>query len=97
MSERLYVVTYDIADPKRGRAIFKLMSGYGEWLQLSIFQCRLSRRHHATLVAELEELLHHREDHVVIMDLGVADRVKPRVVSLGKSPFQPVEKKPVII
>ena len=44
MDERLYVVAYDIADQKRWRRVFKAMHGYGEWLQLSVFQCRLSRR-----------------------------------------------------
>ena len=43
--EHLYIVTYDIADAKRWRAVFKLMHGYGEWLQLSVFQCRLLARH----------------------------------------------------
>ena len=41
--EHLYIVTYDIADDKRWRAVFKLMHGYGEWMQLSVFQCRLTR------------------------------------------------------
>ena len=37
MNERVYIVTYDIADTRRGRSIFKIMNGYGEWLQLSVF------------------------------------------------------------
>ena len=40
--ERLYIVTYDIADQRRWRRVFKAMQGYGEWLQLSVFQCRLT-------------------------------------------------------
>ena len=96
MDEHLYIIAYDISDPKRWRSIFKLMHGYGEWLQLSVFQCRLSRRRHAELVATLDEIIHHKEDHVILMDLGLADSVKPRVVSLGKN-FQPLEKEPVIV
>ena len=42
--ERTYIVTYDIADARRWRRVFKTMNGFGEWLQLSVFQCRLSRR-----------------------------------------------------
>jgi hypothetical protein len=42
--ENLYVVAYDIAAPRRWRKVFRIMEGYGEWLQLSVFQCRLSRR-----------------------------------------------------
>lgn len=96
MDEHLYIVAYDIADAKRWRRVFKVMHGYGEWLQLSIFQCRLSRRRHAEMVALLDGIIHHDHDHVVTMDLGLAESVKPRVTSLGKD-FQPVEHEPVIV
>ena len=94
--ERLYVVTYDIREPKRWRRIFKLMHGYGEWLQLSVFQCRLSRRRHAELIAMLDEMIHHTDDHVVLLDLGLPDQVRPHVVSLGKD-FKAVEREPVVV
>jgi CRISPR-associated protein Cas2 len=96
MDEHLYIVSYDIRDQKRWRAIFRLMKGYGEWLQLSVFQCRLSRRRHAELLATLDEIIHHDHDHVLMLDLGVADNVNPRVVSLGKN-FTPIIREPVIV
>lgn len=95
-STHIYVVVYDISDSKRWRRVFRLMNGYGEWLQLSVFQCRLSRQRHAELVALVDGLIHHDEDHVVIMDMGPAERVEPRVVSLGKN-FQAVENEPIIV
>lgn len=97
MDEHLYLVTYDISDQRRWRAVFKLMQGYGEWLQLSVFQCRLSARHHAEMLATLDELIHHQQDHVLVIDLGSAERVTPRVVSLGKRGFEPVVREPVIV
>ena len=45
--ERTYIVTYDISDARRWRRVYKTMTGFGEWLQLSVFQCRLSRRRRA--------------------------------------------------
>lgn len=95
-TEHLYVISYDIADPKRWRRIFRLMNGYGEWLQLSVFQCRLSVRRHAELMALLDGIILERHDHVVMLDLGPADSVKPRVISLGKS-FDPVRLEPTIV
>lgn len=95
--ERVYFVVYDIADPKRWRSIFKTMHGYGDWVQLSVFQCRLTRTRHAELVADLDRLIHHDDDHVVIVDIGPADRVSPRVVSLGKRDYEPMERDPVIV
>jgi CRISPR-associated protein Cas2 len=59
-------------------------------------QCRLSRRRHVELIARLNELIHHKEDHVIVLDLGDADRVELRVTSLGKT-FAPVRREPVIV
>ncbi|WP_019625846.1 CRISPR-associated endonuclease Cas2 [Thioalkalivibrio sp. ALJT] len=95
-NEHLYLVTYDISDPKRWRAVFKVMKGYGEWLQLSVFQCRMNSRRHADLTATLDQIIHHREDHVLLMDLGPADAVDPRVTSLGKT-FKAVQRESIIV
>lgn len=97
MEDHLYLVTYDISDTKRWRAVYSLMNGYGEWLQLSVFQCRLSRKRHAEMIATLDELIHHDQDHVLILDLGTAEKVMPRVVSLGKATFEAVKREPVIV
>ena len=96
MDQRIYLVAYDISDPKRWRRVFKVMNGYGDWLQLSIFQCRLTPQLHAELVALLDEIVHHEEDHLLSIDLGPADKVEPRVVSLGKA-FQASVKEPTVI
>lgn len=95
--ERLYFVVYDISDPRRWRSVFKTMHGYGEWVQLSVFQCRLARVRHAELIADLSSIIHHEDDHLVIIDLGLADNVEPKVVSLGKRSFTPVEREPIIV
>lgn len=96
MDEHLYIVAYDIGDQKRWRRVFKIMNGYGDWVQLSVFQCRMSRQRHAEFVALIDGMIHHTEDHVVIMDLGPAEKVDPRVVSLGKE-FNTVVREPVIV
>jgi CRISPR-associated protein Cas2 len=96
VEERLYIVTYDISNDKRGRRVFRLMHGYGRWLQLSVFQCRLSAYRRAEMASRLEQLIHGREDHVLILDLGPADKVDPRVESLGKT-FEAVTRTAVVI
>ena len=96
VDERLYIVTYDISNDRRWRRVFKLMNGYGRWLQLSVFQCRLTARRRAELARRLEELIHNQDDHVLILDLGPADKVDPCVESLGKT-FQSVKRTAVVI
>ncbi|SUS04830.1 hypothetical protein DF3PA_310022 [Candidatus Defluviicoccus seviourii] len=56
MTQRLYLVAYDVSAPKRWRRVFKLMKGYGEWLQLSVFRCRLTEERRQRLAAALATL-----------------------------------------
>ena len=95
-AEHLWIVTYDVRDPKRWRRLFRAMKGRGEWLQLSVFQCRLSRRGMVELRATVAEIVKHDEDHVLFLDLGPADGVTLRVSSLGRR-FEAVERRPVIV
>ena len=97
MSEHLYIVSYDISDAKRWRRVFRTMKGYGEWLQLSVFQCRLNSRRHAELIALLDEIIHHDDDHILCIDVGKVETVNPRISSLGKGSYQPVERRTVIV
>ncbi|SRR5579885_2234989 len=96
VEERLYIVTYDISDDRRWRRVFKMMKGYGQWLQLSVFQCRLTAKRRTEMARRLDELIRADVDHVLILDLGPADKVDPRVESLGKS-FQSVKRSAVVI
>ena len=94
--ERTYIVTYDIADSRRWRRVFKTMNGFGEWLQLSVFQCRLSRRRRAELETRLRELVKTGEDHVLLIDVGPANRTELAVESIGKT-FAAIEREAIVI
>jgi CRISPR-associated protein Cas2 len=94
--EHLYIVTYDISSPRRWRRIFRIMEGYGDWLQLSVFQCRLGKVRMLELEAALAENMNHAEDHVLVLDLGPMEGVTPKVKSLGKA-FRPVTRGAVIV
>lgn len=94
--ERLFIVTYDISDQKRWRRVFKVMHGYGEWLQLSVFQCRLSRRRRAELETQLRELVKNGADHVLLIDVGPADKIELVMESIGKA-FSKVERHATVI
>jgi CRISPR-associated protein Cas2 len=63
-----YLVCYDIRDPKRWRKAFKLLKGYGEGVQLSIFRCRLNQRERERLRWELEQILT-AEDSLMLVGL----------------------------
>jgi CRISPR-associated protein Cas2 len=95
-AEHAYVVAYDITDPKRWRRVFKTMHGYGRWLQLSVFHCRLDGGRRAEMAMALETLIDREADHVLILDLGPAEEAELAVESLGKA-FAPIERRAVVI
>jgi len=45
---------------------------------------------------KLERAIHHHDDHLLILDLGPAEKAELRVESLGRS-FQKLERKPLIV
>ena len=94
--ERLFIVTYDISDPRRWRRVFKCMKGFGEWLQYSVFQCRLTPMDQAELIAELDSLINHGTDHVLLIDICAAEKIEPKVTSLGK-PYSPPVREVTIV
>lgn len=83
MQQRLYLVAYDIADAKRWRRVFKLMHGYGEWVQLSVFRCRLTEARHGKLLRALAHRIKSSEDRVLIADLGPLPAAAARLEGLG--------------
>ena len=85
-----YIVTYDISDPKRLRRVYKLMLGWGDHLQLSVFQCELNARELVELRVELGRLIRHTEDQVLFVDVGtVAGRSADAITSLGRAHSDP--------
>lgn len=96
MDDHLYIVAYDISNTKRWRRIFKILHGYGEWMQLSIFQCRLSKTKRAELESRLREVVKGGQDHLMIIDIGPAKNIRLRIESIGKE-LNTIERKAVVI
>lgn len=94
--EHLYIISYDVRDRKRWRRVYKTMKGYGEWLQLSVFQCRLDKVRLLRLEEAVNEIINHKEDHILVLDLGPAEEVRPKILSIGL-PFAPAVHEPVIV
>ena len=82
---RLYLVTYDVCEPRRLRKMFKAMQGFGEHLQLSVFQCDLTPIDRIQMQAALEAIIDRDEDKVLIIDLGPSDPFPVKnIQGLGK-------------
>ena len=70
MSRTRYLIAYDICDPKRLRRVIKVMEGYGQRLQYSVFLCDLNKAELLSRRAEIVPELEPRQDSVVLIDLG---------------------------
>lgn len=92
-----YLVTYDISDPRRWRKVFKLMHGFGEHVQYSVFRCDLVPSDLIRMKARLVREIHHREDQVIVANLGPSDgRGEHSIEALGR-PYTPKERDVVVV
>lgn len=92
-----YIVSYDIADPKRLRQVFKAMRAWGDHLQFSVFECQLTRMDLARLRAALDEIIHHDEDQVLFVDLGPAEGRGDRVITAIGKPYVHVDAPLIVV
>jgi CRISPR-associated protein Cas2 len=86
-----YIVSYDIADEKRLRLVFKMMRGFGDHLQFSVFECQLTPSDLVRLRGALDKIIHHTEDQVLFIDLGPSEGRGDRVISALGKPYSSVD------
>ena len=86
-----YIVSYDITNPRRLQKVHKVMKGFGQHIQYSVFRCDLSDVDKVRMKARLSGLINHKEDQVLIIDLGPMEgRAKDCIEHMGK-PYHPRE------
>ncbi len=84
-NRRHYLVTYDVAHDRRRDRVHRILLGFGDWIQFSVFLCALDERERIRLRGRLDSVIDHREDQVLSMDLGSAERDLDVVISsLGR-------------
>ncbi len=92
-----FIVCYDICDPKRLRQVFKIMRGWGDHLQYSVFECQLTKMDAARLRAQLSEVIHHTEDQVLFVNLGPAEGRGDRVISAIGKPYVSIDAPLIVV
>lgn len=81
-----YIVSYDIADDKRLKKVFKAMRDFGDHLQYSVFECQFTPADLARCRDALSEIIHHEQDQVLFILLGPTEGRGERVITaLGKA------------
>lgn len=65
MSERrFYVVAYDIPSDKRRTKVHKILSGFGQWTQYSLFELFVNDKEMVLLQNKLEKIIHAQTDSI---------------------------------
>jgi len=82
----LYVVSYDIPDDRRRTRIHSALTGYGTWVQFSVFECFLDRKQRAKLEVRLHKEIHHTEDTIRIYGMCATCHGKVEILGRGDAP-----------
>lgn len=69
---RFYIVAYDIPSNKRRAKVHKILSGFGEWTQYSLFELFVTDKEMVMLQSKLEKLHFAEKDSVRFYPLCTA-------------------------
>lgn len=96
MSNRLhYVIAYDIPDDARRLRVAKILEGYGDRVQFSVFEARLNRRHLERLLNRLKKVISPTEDQITVYYL--CDNCWQRKTNLGKKVDTTIDRDVLIL
>lgn len=83
---RFYIVAYDISSNKRRTKVHKILSGFGQWTQYSLFELFINDKELVLLQNKLEKVLNKEKDSVRFYPLCAA--CLKQVETVGSEPPQ---------
>ena len=76
-----HLVCYDVREDGRWRKLYKMLHGYGQRIQFSIFRCKLTERQVQKLYWEAMKILEKEDDFLVI---PVCNRCASRIPTINE-------------
>jgi CRISPR-associated protein Cas2 len=92
-----YLVTYDVCDDKRLARVHKTMRGFGDRLQYSVFECQFTPTDLVCCRHALSEIIDHRQDQVLFVDLGPSEGRGDRVITAVGKAYSPIDSPCIIV
>jgi CRISPR-associated protein Cas2 len=83
-----YVIAYDISNDRRRTKVHKVLSGFGQWTQYSVFECHLTAKQNLQLRDRLDRIIRMDEDSIRFYPLCRDCMGKVETVG-GKKPQDP--------
>lgn len=95
----LVLITYDVdtiseTGQRRLRKVAKLCQNYGQRVQNSVFECRLSEAQFVVLKNKLESIMNHDLDNIRFYFLG--KNWKNRIESIGKQMVMDIDEELIV-
>jgi CRISPR-associated protein Cas2 len=87
MPRTLYLVAYDISDPRRLARALKTVRAYATGGQKSVHECWLFPGELLALKHELDAVIDYQDDSVLFIRLD--PRMKPRTLGIARPPADP--------
>lgn len=84
----LYVVSYDIPNDRRRNRVHSALTGYGTWVQYSVFECFLTRKQRLLMEDRLRKEISLQEDTIRIYGLCSTCTAKTQILGIGKAPHE---------
>jgi len=79
-----YIIVYDIASPKRLPKMLKLMRGYVNHVQNSVFEGELTKSQLAEVRYKAKEIMNEDEDSLIIYCVGNEKWLNREIIGIEK-------------
>jgi len=84
----LYVVSYDIPNDRRRNRVHSALTGYGVWVQYSVFECFLTHKQRLLMEDRLRKEINQQEDTIRIYGLCGTCTAKTQILGIGQAPHE---------
>jgi len=95
---RVFLICYDVCDPKRLRKVHRVLQGAGDSMQYSVFRCELTAEEKQDLMTVLWEIINPGVDRLLFANLGPVDsRGREALEYWGDPREQPEFTRPIVL
>jgi CRISPR-associated protein Cas2 len=92
-----YLVSYDIADPDRLRKVHAVVKATAQRVQYSVYEALLTEKELVLLEARIAKVMNQKEDQVMFIDLGRADRTDLAEITVLGLPWHPQTRASIVL
>ena len=87
--EKLYLVSYDISNTKTRNKIADTLKNYGQRVQYSVFECRLTEKRWKSMYSQLVKMPFEDEDSIRLYPLCENCSTKIRIIGTSQKTKNP--------